>query len=40
MEKTSRSVLRSHKHEYGHVRNRYVMFLTTEHIKNRNLKNT
>ena len=33
-------VLRSHIHEYGHVRNRHVMFITTEHIKNRNLKNT
>ena len=27
-------MLRSHIHEYGHVRNRHVMFITTEHIKN------
>ena len=33
-------MLRSHMHEYGHVQNRHVMFITTEHIKNRNLKNT
>ena len=33
-------VLRSHIHEYGHVRNRHVMFITIEHIKDRNLKNT
>ena len=24
-------MLRSHIHEYGHVRNRHVMFITTEH---------
>ena len=33
-------LLRSHIHEYGHVQNRHVMFITIEHIKNRNLKNT
>ena len=33
-------LLRSHIHEYGHVRNRHVMFITVEYIKNRNLKNT
>ena len=33
-------VLRSHIHEYGHVRNRHEMFITVEYIKNRNLKNT
>ena len=33
-------VLRSHIHEYGHVQNRHVMFITIEYIKNRNLKNT
>ena len=34
------NMLRSHIHEYGHVRNRHVMFITIEYIKNRNLKNT
>ena len=24
----------AYKHEYGHVRNRHVMFITIEHIKN------
>ena len=33
-------LLRSHIHEYGHVRNRHVIFITIEYIKNRNLKNT
>ena len=33
-------VLRSYIHEYGHVQNRHVMFITIEYIKNRNLKNT
>ena len=33
-------MLRSHIHEYGHVRNKHVMFITIEYIKNRNLKNT
>ena len=33
-------VLRSHIHEYDHVQNRHVMFLTIEYIKNRNLKNS
>ena len=33
-------MLRSHIHEYGHVRNRHVMFITIEYIKNRYLKNT
>ena len=33
-------MLRSHIHEYGHVQNRHVMFITIEYIKNRNLKNT
>ena len=27
-------MLRSHIHEYGHVRNRHIMFITIEHIKN------
>ena len=27
-------LLRSHIHEYGHVQNRHVMFITIEHIKN------
>ena len=27
------TVLRSHVREYGHVRNRHVMFITIEHIK-------
>ena len=34
------SMLRSHIHEYGHVQNWHVMFITIEYIKNRNLKNT
>ena len=33
-------MLRSHIHEYAHVQNRHVMFITIEYIKNRNLKNT
>ena len=33
-------LLRSHIHEYGHVQNRHVMFITIDYIKNRNLKNT
>ena len=37
---TDDKVLCSHIHEYGHVRNRHVMFITIEYIKNRNLKNT
>ena len=37
---TKLNLLRSHIHEYGHVRNRHVMFITIEYIKNRNLKNT
>ena len=28
-------MLRSHIHEYGHVRNRHVMFITIEYIKNK-----
>ena len=31
---TEVKVLRSHIHEYGHVRNRHVMFINIEHIKN------
>ena len=27
-------MLRSHIHEYGHVRNRHVMFITIRYIKN------
>ena len=27
-------LLHSHIHEYGHVRNRHIMFITIEHIKN------
>ena len=26
-------MLHSHMHEYGHVRNRHIMFITIEHIK-------
>ena len=33
-------LLHSHIHEYGHVQNRPVMFITIEYIKNKNLKNT
>ena len=32
--KNQEELLRSHIHEYGHVRNRHVMFITIEHIKN------
>ena len=32
------SMLSGHIHEYGHVRNRHVMFITIEYIKTRNLK--
>ena len=28
------TVFRSHIHEYGHVQNRHVMFITIEHKKN------
>ena len=27
-------MLRSHIHEYGHERNRHVMFITIDYIKN------
>ena len=27
-------MLRSHIHEYGHVQNRHVMFITIDYIKN------
>ena len=27
-------MLHSHIHEYGHVRNGHIMFITIEHIKN------
>ena len=27
-------MLHSHLHEYGHMRNRHIMFITIEHIKN------
>ena len=27
-------VFHSHIYEYGHVRNRHIMFITIEHIKN------
>ena len=27
-------LLRSHTHKYGHVRNKHIMFITIEYIKN------